>query len=145
MNPFALSTADYNQFINEVGGSIGNLPAWGAIVQWRGRYILVFWGADYTLHLTDISGGIPDSSAPGGMIPAASIVATSTSQDSLPGPVTAFIYSIPSNFMQVAREDAVSTAGVIGSGIVDSFPVTLPLLAVGLAVVLIMYGPKMKR
>ncbi len=145
MSPFPLSASDYSQFMNEVVFPWTGIPSWGAIIQWRGRYVLVFVGADDVVHLTDISGGIPDSGVPGGVVPISSIIATSTRQDSLPGPVMAFIYAIPSNFMAVAKEDAIAVGGAIGSGIVDSFPVTLPILAVGLIVVLFFYGPKIRR
>lgn len=143
MNPFPLSIGDYQAFVSEVGiDTIYALPQWGGIFNWHGRYILAYVKPAGDFALTDITGGIPDSSVPGGMIPVDSLIrnmpATQTSS------LGVFLYSIPANFLQVAKEDAIATAGAIGGAIVDSFPVTLPILFVVGALLLLFYGPRPK-
>ena len=142
MTPFALSPSDANAFLNEVDthGQLGRLPDWGGIVQWRGRFVLVFKKVDGSYALSDITGGIPDSSVPGGMIPVEALVAnTPTTQI---GQVEAFLYSLPSNFMDIAKERAIQ----IAQGAADIAEPLLPAFGIvavlAIATLIFIYAPR---
>lgn len=140
-NPFPLSASDQDAFINDVGvGTLYAMPDWGGIVVWRNRAILAYQKPNGDFALTDISGGIPDAGVPGGMIPATSLVKNMPTQQTSAFGV--FVYSLPANFLQVAREDALATTTAIGETIQPLIP-ALSLTAILVVGVLIyMYAPR---
>lgn len=141
MNPFPLSTSDREAFMSSLNwGTLYSLPQWGGIFEWQNRYILVFPKPNGDYALTDVSGGIPDSSVPGGMIPIASVIKNipKTQTSSL----AVFFYSLPSNFMAVAKEDAIavaSGAGEILSPLLPAFSLTAIIV---LGVLAFIYLPR---
>lgn len=140
MIPFPLSEADRQQFIPDVGISyLWALPSWGGIAQWHGRYILVYLRPDGVYALTDISGGIPDSGAPGGVIPVEAIIHNMpTTQTSSVG---VFLYSLPANFIESAKEFLRGAHDVIAPVIPD-----LSLIALlGIIGLIVIYAPRPSR
>jgi hypothetical protein len=151
-DPFPLSGDDYNAFMYDLGNTLQWLPSWGGIYQWRNRYILAYVKPDYSAALTDISGGIPDSSVRGGYIPASILVASVPRTETTA--LEAFFYSLPSNFYAVAKErmaqlsdiaiEAAQTAGNVAAGALNPLGAdVLWPIAIGLGAVLVfMYWPK---
>lgn len=134
MNPFPLSSSDADQLIGEIGAStLYSFPPWGGIVQWRGRYVLIFQKVDNSFAFSDITGGVPYGST---MIPASALVASTPK--TYVSPMITFWSSLPENFMQVAKE---KLGGVIDA-VTPSLPTTAVLFGVGLVVLLLFYGPK---
>jgi hypothetical protein len=141
-DPFPLSAADARQFVGDAGAdALSGLPSWGGIIRWHNRYVLVFPKYDGSFALTDISGGVPDARVPGGMIPITAFVAAVPTQQS--SYWETFLYSLPSNFYDVAIERAKQlaegteyVAGAVGTA---AGALTKPLLE-NLTVPLIVIG-----
>jgi hypothetical protein len=152
-DPFPLSTSEFNQFVYDLGNTLQWLPSWGGIYQWHNRYILAYVKPDYSVALTDISGGIPSTRVPGGMIPVSVLLENVPRVETTA--LEAFFYSLPSNFMAIAAErmnqigdiavDVVETAGeAAGAGLRPLMPALLPLAVIAGAAFLFMYAPRRK-
>ncbi len=141
MMPFPLSDSDHAQFMSDIGWTaLAELPQWGGIIEWNGRYILVYQRPDSGYSLTDISGGIPDAGVPGGMIPIQSFIRNiSKTQIS---PLGAFLYSLPANFMQVAKENAIAAAQGVADIIEPLVPDLTILAVIAVAALIFIYAPR---
>jgi len=147
MNPFALSSGDYSAFMNDIGSSLYQLPSWGGIVQWRARYVLAFAKVDGTWALTDISGGIPAASAPGGVVPVEALLHDVPRVETPAWQV--FFYSLPGNIYDVATERAAQLAaaaertgeviGNVGGSILGPL---IPVAVIAAVVLAVMYLPR---
>ena len=144
MNPFPLSSSDYSAFMNEVGPSLNALPSWGGIIQWHTRYVLAFNDANGNWRLTDISGGVPADSAPGGVVPIAALLHDIPRVETPAWEV--FLYTLPGNILQVATERAQqlasAAANVADAAIKPLIPDLMPLAIAALAILAFMYLPK---
>jgi len=139
--PFPLSDADAQQFVNVVGyDNLNGLPQWGGIINWAGRYVLVYPKYDGTFAFTDITAGIPDSGVPSGVIPVSSLIAnTPVTQTSTFG---VFLYSLPSNFYNVAKEDAKKLFGDLADAAKPLLPTISLTAIIVIGVLVMMYIPR---
>jgi hypothetical protein len=136
-NPRPLSDYEYGAFMNEVRPQDLPLPQWGAIVEWDGRYVLVFQRPDLNFDLTDISGGVPYGDR---MVSIADLLPTMdlqyTSDPSIDW------YALPASFNSLVQSIATSVGTAAGGLLAPTF--TVPLIAVGIAALLI-YMPRPRR
>jgi hypothetical protein len=140
-NPFPLSKQDYADFVNDVGFyRLSTMPDWGTIFFWRNRYVLAFQKVDDTFALTDISGGIPTTRVASGVIPAEILVHnTPTTQTSTFG---VFMFSLPSNFMDIAIEKAKAAAATGAEIIAPLVPALGITSLIIIGVLVFMYAPR---
>lgn len=144
-SPFQLSSTDAQAFQNTDAfyNNVGSLPPWGGIFVWNGRLILVAFKADGSYIFSDITGGIPWAQAQGGCIPGQAFLKAFANRDYV-SPTEAFFMSLPSNFMDIAKQtyDQIIAAGTqIFSDASDaaSKPIFELILPVAIAAIAILY------
>lgn len=139
-NPRPLSDQEYVAFLNEVRPQDLPLPQWGAIVEWDGRYILVFQRPDLNFELTDISGGVPFGDR---MVSVADLLPTMDLQyTSDPG---IDWWALPSSFNAIVQAVATSAGAAAGGILAPTLSaLTVPIIAIGIAALLI-YVPRPRR
>jgi hypothetical protein len=139
-NPFPLSASDAIAFQNDVS-NLDELPPWGGMYVWNRRLILAFEKPDSTWVFSDVTGGIPWSQAKGGCIPGEALIYTFSRGEYI-SPTEAFFMSLPTNFLQLAKERfdqmiemglyVINASGDVIENISDKVlaPVTKPLAEV---------------
>jgi len=152
----ALSDLEYVTFLDDVQPDSLGLPDWGAIVQWGGEFVLAFKMPSGEWALSDVTGGIPYGST---VIPIQTYIANVPRTQA--GPLQTFIYSLAPESMATAAQ-ALASVQALGSGaaqytaqqVADAFskliggvstglgPALIPLAAIAVAVLVLMYGRK---
>lgn len=151
-----LSNLEYVTFLQDVQPDSLNLPAWGAVILWANEYVLAFKMPSGEWALTDITDGVPYGST---VIPVQQYLANVPRYQV--SSLDVFVYSIPQSVAQSTLELA-ADLGALGSAVTSytseqvasAFqnlvgglstglgPALLPLAAIALVVLVVMYGKK---